>query len=277
MAFETVSQHLLFFFSMKGLFCLLPATPWCRWTMKVKGRCLPRLRWTMGHIRTELSRALTPSAPSQVCTHSHAPGKGWHHETRVQSKQCSHLLEDIKSPRVVWCSPPKPTLLWFLAVSYDRTLHHGLFVTVGVLPFQLPLFFRVSKLGTRNITTDHRCQCMSEVLRQAYPNGDVHSANHPYPEFLSQNVASPLSDLLARHSWERVVLLWHAWKIPHLLTLGNQSLKYVKWAQAIRDFTVCLTGFFGEAAQQSLYFPLSTLNFFLFWNNWFFVVVFLFV
>lgn len=126
---------------MKRLFCLLLATLGWSWTMKVKGRCLPRLRWAMG--TSEHSSACS-SAPSQVCTHSHAPGKGWHHEAQVQSKQCSHLLEDIKSPRVVLCFLLKSTLLWF---SYEKSLHRGLFVIVGVIPFQLQLFFRVSKLG----------------------------------------------------------------------------------------------------------------------------------
>lgn len=136
---------------MKGLFCLLLATPRCSWTMKVKGRCLSRLRWAMGSIRAELS-LLWPHQLHHRCAHTlPCPRPG-----RVQSKQCSHLLEDIKSPRVVLCSPPKSALLWFLMVSYERSLHHGLFIIVGILLFQLHLFFRVSKAGKGCRTDSHQ-------------------------------------------------------------------------------------------------------------------------
>lgn len=50
-----------------------------------------------GPHESRVQPALTASAPSQVCTHSHAPGKGWHHATPVQSKQCSHLLGTLSS------------------------------------------------------------------------------------------------------------------------------------------------------------------------------------
>lgn len=47
--------------------------------------------------------ALPPSAPSQVCTHSHAPGKGWHHET--QCKANSAATWKTLSPQELSCVP----------------------------------------------------------------------------------------------------------------------------------------------------------------------------
>lgn len=142
---------------------------------------------------------------------------------------------------------------------------------MGVITFQLQLFFRVSKLGkvcrTDSPQAYHNRSQLSVHewgFHAGIPKWGCPLCKASLPRiFVSECGFTPFT-LFARYSWERVVLLWHARKIPHLLTLGNQSLKYGKWAQTTNDFRVCLTGFFGEAAQHGLYLtsPLCTLNFF---------------
>lgn len=95
----------------------------------------------------------TSTTRTSACTHSRAPDKGRDEE---QSKQCSHLLENVRSQRVVLCSPPKsPTV--------DSLVSHMAEVCVMAFSsqwaftlFWLPLFFKVSTPAKACRTGSHQ-------------------------------------------------------------------------------------------------------------------------
>lgn len=120
-AFETASQHSSAFFQFERPLLSSASNAcfglWCSCAMKIEGRCLSQLRHATASTRAGRSlpwHPLTSTTSTHACTHTCAPGKGWHHETWVQSKQCSHFPENARSQRGVLCSPTKPTLLWTL-------------------------------------------------------------------------------------------------------------------------------------------------------------------
>ena len=121
--------------------------------------CLSQLRHAKGSTRVDLSLLWPPSPPppAHACAYTLLCPRQGHHEMWAQSKQCSHLLENVRSQRVVLCSPPKPTSLWtlwclILETSASWPLPHSGHST----PFWLPLFFEIAKLAKACRTGSHQ-------------------------------------------------------------------------------------------------------------------------
>lgn len=83
--------------------------------------------------------ALPASAPSQGCTHSHAPGKGWHHEAQCKASSAATSWRTL-SPRGLSCVPLQNQPCCDSWLSHMRGVHIMASWSLWVCPFSCIYF-----------------------------------------------------------------------------------------------------------------------------------------